>query len=201
MGRWELEGARLFAHGVHLAGVFSRAGEALRAVAWEAVDVAAVQARLPDMDSLAFLGRLGRLAPEVRVIVASEFVDQVSALRWLMAGAAGCVGENPSAADLARACLAVAETGLCLPPRAMERVVRALLKLRLASSLAGDLTPREVDVLIGVLLGSSNKGIAGWLGIEVGTVKRHVHRLLRLAGAVHKSDLLDGFSQDLTGAV
>jgi LuxR family maltose regulon positive regulatory protein len=42
----------------------------------------------------------------------------------------------------------------------------------------GPLTAREMDVLRGLALGQSNREIAGHLGMAVGTVNRHVHRVL-----------------------
>lgn len=190
VGRWKLQAVRLLAEGAQLAAVFHRAEEAIRRVAWEEVDVAAVRDHLPDMESLACLGRLRRLAPEVRVIVTCEPLDEAHALLWLMAGAAGCVARDPSAAELARACVAVVETGLYLPPRALERALRAVLRLRLVSRLAADLTPREVDVLIGVLLGASIKDLGGWLGIAASTVKTHLGRLFAAAGVGNRADLV-----------
>jgi DNA-binding NarL/FixJ family response regulator len=42
----------------------------------------------------------------------------------------------------------------------------------------GELTPRECEILQMIELGLSNKEIARDLGIEVGTVKNHVHNIL-----------------------
>jgi len=49
------------------------------------------------------------------------------------------------------------------------------------------LTARERDVLDGLALGESNREIAGRLGLAVGTVNRHVHRVLEKLASPDRS--------------
>ena len=48
------------------------------------------------------------------------------------------------------------------------------------------ITQREEDVLRLIVLRKANKEIAAELGISVGTVKTHVHSLLRKTGAASR---------------
>jgi pimeloyl-ACP methyl ester carboxylesterase/DNA-binding CsgD family transcriptional regulator len=50
------------------------------------------------------------------------------------------------------------------------------------------LTSREADVLRAVVAGSSNKSIAGHLGVSVATVERHLTNLYRKLGATGRAD-------------
>jgi DNA-binding NarL/FixJ family response regulator len=54
-------------------------------------------------------------------------------------------------------------------------------------------TPREVDVLRRIVLGDSNKEIAGRLGCHEGNVERHVTSLLRKCGCESRSRLVARF--------
>ena len=59
---------------------------------------------------------------------------------------------------------------------------------RMADSLShASLTSRETEVLRLVVAGESNKSIARWLGIEVGTVKSHVSAIMAKLGAVSRT--------------
>ena len=50
------------------------------------------------------------------------------------------------------------------------------------------LTPREQEVLAGVVLGKMNKEIATSLGIRTGTVHKHVANLMGKMGARSRTD-------------
>lgn len=55
---------------------------------------------------------------------------------------------------------------------------------------AGELTPRELDVLELMVAGATNRMIADQLLINVGTVKSHVKRILRKLGAANRSNAI-----------
>jgi two-component system nitrate/nitrite response regulator NarL len=50
------------------------------------------------------------------------------------------------------------------------------------------LTPRQQDVLGGLVIGLSNKAIARELGIAEGTVKQHVHAIYRELGVDSRTE-------------
>lgn len=60
------------------------------------------------------------------------------------------------------------------------------------------LTPREIEVLVGIADGLSNKGVARRLGISQHTVKFHVEALFRKLGAASRAEAVrKGLSQRL----
>ena len=52
------------------------------------------------------------------------------------------------------------------------------------------LTRREREVLLWVGGGMSNKEVARGLGLSVGTVKQHVHKIFQKTGATRRSELV-----------
>jgi DNA-binding NarL/FixJ family response regulator len=56
--------------------------------------------------------------------------------------------------------------------------------------MVGGLTPRQQDVAALVACGLSNKQIARRSGITVGTVKDHVHAILRATGCRSRAELI-----------
>jgi DNA-binding NarL/FixJ family response regulator len=66
-----------------------------------------------------------------------------------------------------------------------------------AASATWQLTPRQAEVLAGVVEGASNKEIAGTLGRAENTVELHLTQLLRKAGVSSRTRLLARFWSEL----
>jgi DNA-binding NarL/FixJ family response regulator len=190
IGRWDIDGVAFDGEPVHFRNVYRTATEASEHAEWPVVDVVVIDDHLPDLDTAGYLHRLGQLAPHARLIVACETLDESTATLWLMAGAAGCVAKSAPPAEVSRACLQAVEFGVCLPPSLLHGVFDTAERLHLASGFAPHLTPREMDTLVGLLLGQENKDIAARLGIGLSTVKTHVHELLRKFGVASRTDLI-----------
>lgn len=79
------------------------------------------------------------------------------------------------------------DVGLTVDLEAAEELGMPLLVVRVPigprpSPLLQALTPRELEVAGLVTLGLANKEIAGRIGVQVSTVKEHVHRILAKTG-------------------
>lgn len=126
-----------------------------------------------------------------KVLVVDVPKDEESILQYIEEGAAGYVCVDESWADLVKKIRAVAEDEFILHPDIAAMLMSRIAELKqLLIELDGgsmvrpetvyaDLTQRELEVLR--LLGQdmSNQEIAQALTIELGTVKNHVHNLLR----------------------
>jgi DNA-binding NarL/FixJ family response regulator len=190
IGRCGVRGAAFGGGPIKFRGTYSTCAAAVKRAGWGDVDVAVIDNSLPHVDTVGCLQRLGQLAPHVRLIVICEALDQTSAILWLMAGAAGCVLKSAPASEVARACLRAFDTGLCLPLSLSQEVINTVQRLWFISRFGVQLTPREMDTLMGVLLGQPNKDIATRLGVALSTVKTHIHDLLRKFGVGNRGDLV-----------
>lgn len=108
-----------------------------------------------------------------------ESEEEVMSL--IEAGAAAFVTKNESIDDLARVIAAAARGELLCPPRVarlmQERL--ALLTVRQRRSIDLDkLSGREQHILDLVEQRMSNKQIARTLGLEVSTIKNHMHNII-----------------------
>jgi DNA-binding NarL/FixJ family response regulator len=129
--------------------------------------------------TLAALRVLAPAAPVVALGVA-ETEDEIVACAE--AGAAGFLPRHGTLDDLAGAVAGVlrGET-VCSPAVAgllLRRVTALAARPAPATHGVGHLTPREREVLLLIEQGRTNKQIAAELGIELRTVKNHVHNLL-----------------------
>lgn len=131
----------------------------------------------------ATLRRLGRAAPSARLLALAVDDADVAVLTAAEAGISGFLTREQSLADLEEAVRALArgET-LCSPRHAaalIQRVGALALQLECQAGDESPLTRREQEILGLVSRGLSNKEIATELVIELGTVKNHVHNVLR----------------------
>lgn len=134
--------------------------------------------RLPDIDGLTVLAGIREKARGLRVIMMTGHADVPAAVRAMQEGAVDFI-EKPFSQDALLASLERAsnarEKGIYVPPEAptIDR-----------------LSPRERQVLQGIVAGKTNKLIARDLGISHRTVEAHRARLMMKAGAESVADLV-----------
>lgn len=119
----------------------------------------------------------------VRVVafaVAEEDEDEV--LACARVGVAGFVERNATMEELLTTLRTASQGEVHCSPRIARLLVRRVAALTAPGSQPGEslpLTRRQQDIVALIERGLSNKEIATRLGIEVATVKNHVHYVLR----------------------
>jgi DNA-binding NarL/FixJ family response regulator len=153
--------------------------EALALLAAEAPSLALVDLHMPAADGtrgVLALRRLRLAAPGTPLIVISGDDDPAVMRAALAAGAAGFVPKSEPPERMAQAIALVLAGGTWLPPQALADLQGGAAPPR--PDLHA-LTPRQTDVLRGLLRGLPNKLIARELGLTEGTVKIHIAAILR----------------------
>lgn len=123
-------------------------------------------------------------APGVKVVALAVAELDHDILACMEAGAAGYVPRDGSVDDLIGTLESVCHGELRCSPRIAGSLSRRLATLAARSggdvvaAEANRLTPREREIVGLVGQGLTNKEIAVQLGIEVATVKNHVHKIL-----------------------
>jgi DNA-binding NarL/FixJ family response regulator len=159
--------------------------EALDILRSRACDVVLVSTNLPGGAALELARALqSDSSPRVVVIGVVEKEDLI--LQYVEAGVAGYVLRDDSEEDLVNEIRAVhAGEALVSPEIAAALMMRIAELANMRPSLESEvdrfseLTPREQEVLDLIGEDLSNQEIAERLVIEVGTVKNHVHSILR----------------------
>jgi DNA-binding NarL/FixJ family response regulator len=151
---------------------------ALAAVASGGADVVLMDLEMPPPDGIESTRRLRAAHPEVAVVILTSFSDRARILEALDAGAAGYLLKDATPAELERGIRAAARGEAPLDPRAAS----ALLSARARPDPAGELSPREREVLVLVAEGMPNKLISRRLGISEKTVKAHLTSVFRAIG-------------------
>ena len=145
-------------------------------------DVVLKDLRMPRVDGLTAIERIGKLASRPAVVVLTTFDADQYVLRALRAGAAGFLVKSTPPEDLIGLVRVASEGHTVLSPAAARRLIAASADSQSARDrareLVGTLTEREAEVLAGLGQGLSNAQIAGRLFLSEATVKGYISRIL-----------------------
>ncbi|MCL2543969.1 MAG: response regulator transcription factor [Nocardioidaceae bacterium] len=148
-------------------------------------DIALTDIRMPVMDGIE-AARLITADHPTRVLMLTTFDLDAYVYDAIRAGASGFLLKDVTAERLVEAVRMVADGAMLLAPAASRRLVAAQFDgqswSRPEPPAAGDLSPREREVLLELARGRSNAEIAGDLHVGVETVKSHVGEVLRKLG-------------------
>jgi DNA-binding NarL/FixJ family response regulator len=154
-------------------------------------DVVLMDLRMPGVDGLTAIERIGQLADPPAVVVLTTFDADQYVLRALRAGAAGFLVKSTPPEDLIGLVQVAAEGHTVLSPTAARRLVAASADSQSArdraKKLAGSLTEREVQVLACLGEGLSNAQIGARLYLSEATVKGYVSRMLDKLGVANRT--------------
>jgi two-component system NarL family response regulator len=136
--------------------------------------VAVLDVQMPGLGGIEATRQLARTCPETAVVVLSVHGGNEDIHRCFQAGALAYLMKSSSGAEILAAIRAVAAGRRYLPQEMGERLA--------TRAPCSELTPREAEVLQGMVRGQSNRQIAAGLGVRPSTVKWHVNSLLGKLG-------------------
>ena len=160
-------------------------------------EVALIDATLPSGAALRLTKWFAKAVNAPRVIVVG-IAEPDLVVRYLEAGAAGCVRSADEVSELLQAIRLVVRQQLALPPALIAVVAQRVAELAdRCRQLGGQLdrsfnqrslTRREREILRLMAEGYGNREIARQLTIEVGTTKNHVHNILDKLSVTSRKD-------------
>ena len=168
--------------------------DAVRSVVQHRPDVAILDYWFPDMDGAAVVRAIRRQSPGVKVLILSWLHGTAQVNAALIAGAAGYLPKNLRLRQLADAVQRAADGESPVYAREVARLVTEISrKAELAEDIAArlaSLTTREIEILRLLNDGLSVKQAAQELGITVGTVKNHLHKMLGKTNTSSQAEIL-----------
>lgn len=152
---------------------------AIAAFAKHQPDVTLMDLRMPDLGGTEATAAIRAKFPQARVLVLTTYDYDEDICRALEAGAAGYLVKNTESGPLLAAIRTIHAGTYRLP-----RTVADRLEQRRA---APELSPRELEVLLLIVKGLSNKEIGSNLVLAENTVKNHVKMILEKLGVADRT--------------
>jgi two-component system nitrate/nitrite response regulator NarL len=144
-------------------------------------------------DAFAVAKEVARGGGRAKIVALGMPDDETEVLSCAQIGIAGYVTRDGSVGDVVAAIKAAARGEVHCSPKiagSLFRRIAALSSERSARTVPGGLTAREAQILKLVQEGMSNKMISRTLGIELPTVKNHVHSILVKLGVHRRAEAI-----------
>jgi DNA-binding NarL/FixJ family response regulator len=170
---------------IEVVGEAADGEEALAALEHLQVDVVLLDVRMPKLDGLGVLDRLGGRASAPPCIVLTTFDDDELVLGGIARGARGYLLKDVSLEQLTAAIRTVSDGGSVINPAVTARVLQSIHRLGAdfeALPVPEPFTKRETEILQMMANGYSNREIAKAMFVAEGTVKNHISSILSKLG-------------------
>jgi DNA-binding NarL/FixJ family response regulator len=190
------EGVRalLSAHGdFQVVGEAADGSEAIEQVKKLRPHILLLDVAMPGLGGLETTLELKKLAPEVKILILTQYADKEYLYRFLKAGVSGYVLKRAAGSDLVSAIKAVHQGGTFIHPDMAPAVIEGYLAGGAPSGQEDpyeSLTDREKQVFKLVAEGKTNKEIAEILSISVKTAMAHRAHVAEKLGIHNKAELV-----------
>jgi DNA-binding NarL/FixJ family response regulator len=172
LARW-VESAR----GFHCSGNYANAEDALEMIPGSDTDVVIMDINLPGMSGIECVGKLRAQRPALQVVMLTVHEDSDLIFRALQAGAHGYLLKRSSPDKILEAIEDVSRGGAPMSSNIARKVVQSFESKGPSLRDQANLTPREEQILGGVIRGLINKEIADELSISVETIRVHLKNI------------------------
>lgn len=169
--------------GIEVAGEAGGGREALALCRGVRPDLVLMDVRMSDMDGLEATRAIKAEHPEISVIIVTMHEDPDYLLEAVKAGAAGFLVKDATERELVGAVRRVLQGESLLDSRLAAQLLHRLTRdSSPGGRLVEKLSPREMEVLVLVAQGLTNKEIGARLYVSPGTVKLHVQHIIGKLG-------------------
>ena len=184
--------------GIDVVGAAADGQQALDLVAERQPDAILLDLHMPVLDGIGATRRLTAEHPRVAIVVLTTYVDDVSVMDALRAGARSYLTKDADRTDIARALQAAAGGLTVFDPRVHDMLLAAAATPGQAEPSRPEppdgLTHREAEILGLIARGLTNTEIAGRLCLSNHTIKTHINRIFAKTGSRDRAAAI-GYAQ------
>lgn len=163
--------------GYRCAGQYNCVESAVAHLPKEKPDVVLVDINLSGQSGIQCVRQLKPVMPDTQFLMLTVYEDTDHIFDALKAGASGYMLKRTPREELLASIKQVHEGSSPMTGYIARKVVQSFNQVQPEKTETDGLSPREMEVLRSLARGSSYKEIADSLGISMGTVNTHIHRI------------------------
>lgn len=158
------------------------------------VDVLLLDIGLPGMTGLEGIKFIKQKLPNVNIIMLTTFEEEDKIFKALCAGAVSYLTKRTSLSKIFEAITIINKGGSFMSPTIARKVINHFAPK--PKSLESPFTPRQKQIIEGILDGLSYKMIADKYLISIDTVRDHIKKIYRLLEINSKGELIKRVTDD-----
>lgn len=157
----------------------------------EPPDVLLMDIQLPGMSGIQGIRIIKQKYPEIEIIMLTIYHDSHKIFDSLVAGASGYLLKHTSLPEIKESIQTLLNGGAPMSPQIARKVIGHFNKpKKQASGEDHGLTPREQDIINGLVDGLSYKLIADRFDISIDTVRAHIRNIYRKLHVNSKAEVI-----------
>lgn len=153
-------------------------------------DVILMDIQLPGMSGIKGISLIKEKYAEIDIIMLTVYHDSHKIFNALRAGASGYLLKHTSLPEIKESILKLVEGGAPMSPQIARKVINHFQENAPKKDTDSDLTPREHDIVNGLVDGLSYKMIADRYDISIDTVRAHIRNIYKKLHVNSKAEVI-----------
>lgn len=153
-------------------------------------DVMLMDIQLPGMSGIEGIGIIKEKYPDIEIIMLTVYHDSHKIFDSLKAGASGYLLKHTSLPEIKESIENLADGGAPMSPQIARKVIQHFNDPKQKKKEESDLTPREQDIVNGLVDGLSYKLIADRFDISIDTVRAHIRNIYKKLHVNSKAEVI-----------
>ncbi|MBN2731894.1 MAG: response regulator transcription factor [Balneolaceae bacterium] len=146
--------------------------------------------QLPGMSGIKGIGLIKEKYPEIDIIMLTVYHDSHKIFNALRAGASGYLLKHTSLPEIKESIVNLVDGGAPMSPQIARKVINHFQDNAPKKNPDSDLTPREHDIVNGLVDGLSYKMIADRYDISIDTVRAHIRNIYKKLHVNSKAEVI-----------
>lgn len=157
---------------------------------YEKPDVILMDIQLPGMSGIEGIQQIKKTYPEIDIIMLTVYHDSHKIFDSLCAGASGYLLKHTSLPEIRDSIQTLLDGGAPMSPQIARKVINYFKKPEPQKDPETNLTPREQDIVNGLVDGLSYKMIADRYEISIDTVRAHIRNIYKKLHVNSKAEVI-----------
>jgi DNA-binding NarL/FixJ family response regulator len=153
-------------------------------------EVILMDIQLPGMSGIEGIGIIKQKYPDIDIMMLTVYHDSHKIFNALRAGASGYLLKHTSLPKIKESILTLIDGGSPMSPQIARKVISHFQETSQKKDSKSGLTPRENDIVTGLVDGLSYKMIADRFDISIDTVRTHIRNIYKKLHVNSKAEVI-----------